>query len=542
MIPSWGFFQEPPTKAPEAEKLPPDPALLRLRDKLNPEFPVWSPAHTIERCAEHLAMINEHDRPRIRYFDMSDVPRQKLPAAVSALFFGANSAARGYMTYQPQAVPHTNNRVFWVDLCWYNWTPEAWESISQEDPYFREPIIPSESPGLRFLKEQTLANPVVRGGWFLWYVFDNGEFVNQKDAQLFNEKSFYYQLVYANVTFDRDVTEKTTEKKTVYEKQTRERNDGYRRWQEEVQVPVEKEVVTEKKVRKKVRGVGPKTAAEFESVWKVDFNVLREFPIDKGSAIDEGASNVSYQNRVVWRVRTAIGTYYRTFDVLRTAGDQDFIENPFPTTFDAGEHIVQDERGAQFYHLSDGKGNSLDFANPFVVKGDPSGPHNTVLVTSRSCIHCHSTGILALQNIHHDLREAGVQLRAITPDRAERFNQFFLQKKKMDKLVAADQENYSAFIKDCNGLTADENVQNFRSIRAWYGAPVTIAQAARELGAEVRELSDAIGLQGTKGRLGRLVLDGTPIPRSVWERGGFQEAGLLLLEWRKLAKIPNDHR
>lgn len=471
----------------------PDPALVRLRARVNPEFPSWSPAQVLTRCAEHLATVSEYDRPRIRYFDMTDAPGGYLPSVTGATLFGCNSAARSPMTAQPRAVPNTDQRIFWIDLAWYNWTPEAWEAISGEDPYFREPIIPSNSVALVYLKAQTRANAVVRAGWWLWYTFDSSEFLDA--GQLRNENSFYDKLVYSDVEFVRD--------------------------------------------GKKVRGVGPKTAAEFEQAWFVDFTRLKDFPTDRGAMVDTGFSRVAYNNRILWRVRGSAGTYWRTFDVQRTAGDQDFVETPFPKKFDAGEHIFQDERGAQFYLLSDGNGAALDFANPFIVKGDPaSSPHNDVLVTSRSCIHCHDSGILSFRNEHPRLRDAGVELKALGLSRAQRFEQFFLQDAKLQRLVRQDQDNYAEFVRDCNGLTTQENLQGFIRARSWYGQPVGLQQAARELGCVPQELADALGHLATKGRLGQLALTGQPIPRATWERGGYAEAGLLLLEWRKAGKTP----
>src|SRR4051812_1729835 len=65
----------------------PDPAIVRLRDSVNPEFDPWTPTYAIERCAEHLSTVNEKDRYRIRYLVMSPVPRSYLPGGVSTLYF-----------------------------------------------------------------------------------------------------------------------------------------------------------------------------------------------------------------------------------------------------------------------------------------------------------------------------------------------------------------------------------------------------------------------------------------------------------------------
>lgn len=451
------------TAAPE---VPPDPALVQLRLQLNPESPPWTPGYVVERCAEHLATINESDRCRIRYLDMSDLPRQLLPAGISALTFGCNSASRAPVVSVPRAVPNTDNRVFWIDLDWYQWTATCWEKISLEDPYFREPLVPSNSTGLTYMRQYG-GNAIIRGSWFLYYTFDTTQFLGKNEQRA--DSAFYYQLVYG--------------------------------------------------------GPGPKTAAEFENAWKVDFTVLKDFPFDQGAVVDENKSGVSYQNRVLWRVRTVLGTYWRTYDVFRSVGDQDFVENPFPREFDAGEHIMIDAKGAQFYLLTDGKGNRVEQADPRLVHDDVSG--NKVLLTASSCIHCHDVGILPTSNAIARNIDRGANIYGYGKERAARIRQFYLGD--LPRRIQDDQIAYADFIANCNGLTPQENTASFSRVRRWYAAPVNQAQAAREIGVTPDVLADALAT-GTKGRLGMMALEGTPIPRATWERGGYQEAYLLLLE------------
>jgi hypothetical protein len=486
---------------------PEDAGLVQLRLKLNPEFAPWSPGYVVERCAEHLANIKEEDRCRIRYFDMSDIPRQMLPAGTSSLLFGCNSASCAPITALARPVPNTDNRLYWIDIGWYRWTPEVWENISQEDPYFREPLVPSDSRGLKFLHEWTKANCIIRGSWFIFYTYDTTQFLQR--GQLKADQAFYYQLVYG-------LTEKVVPA------------------QVEVKKTINGKVVSvfEKVNKLALVGNAPQTASEFESFWKVDFELLKDWPIDVGAVVDEGRSAVSYQNRTLWRIRTALGVYYRTFDVFRSAGDQDFIENSFPKEFDAGEHIVQDAKGAQFYLLTDGDGKRVEFGDPRIVHDTVSG--NRVLTTAASCIHCHDNGIRSVRNEAVILRDIGVQRKNLTYEGAERYKQHFLQD--LQRLISVDQGEYTAFIKTCTGLTPQECTSQFSRFRSWYGQPVTLQQAAREIGCEPGELADALAT-GVKGRLGRMALDGTPIPRMTWERGLYQEAFLLLLEKRKIDKL-----
>jgi hypothetical protein len=505
-----------------------NPGLTQLRLQLNPEFPNWSPEYVVERCAEHLATLNESERINIRYFDMSDVPRAVLPAAVSSLLFGCNSASTAPITTPPQPVPHTDNRIFWIDLGWYRWAPEVWENISLEDPYFREPLIASTATGWNYLRDQTKANAVIRGSWFMYYTYDTTQFLGRGATQA--DQAFYYQLIYGlterEIEIDAQVTVNVKKQQTV---QVRDRYNRLINQVQEVDVPQ----VQVQKVKKLITVANaPQTAKEFEQFWKVDFELLKDWPIDQGAIVDEGRSAVAYQNRVLWRIRTAMGVYYRTFDVFRSVGDQDFVEGLFPKIYDAGEHIVQDAKGAQFYLLTDGAGKRVEFADPRLVHDSVSG--NRVLLTAASCIHCHDVGILPVRNEAVILRDNGVELKANTFERAERIKQFFLGN--LQRLVEIDQNEYTEFIRTCNGLTPTENTAQFSRFRSWYFQPVTLIQAAREIGCEPLELADALAT-GTKGRLGRLALDGTPIPRPIWERGGYQEAFLLLLEKRKAATI-----
>lgn len=537
-----------PVFAPIAFSQPPHPTTESAqhgRPRGRPLFswPIREPKQVVQLCAEHLATIPPFDRPRVRYFDLSAVPPEHMSAATAALMFGINSLHVMPMVTHPQIVPNSDHRIFWIDLAWYKWDPQAWEDMTREDPYFREPLIPSNDPALNYLRAQTGSiGAVVRGDWFIVYSFDNTKFLGKNSNKA--DQAFYYTFVFGYVEKEVEEKVKVRKKKVVQEKRIQTVTDGIRRWNQEVVVPVEKEVEEEevRKVKKKVPNA-PATAADFEKFWKVDFELLKDFPIDVGAMVDEGKSGVSFHNRILWRIRTSMGVYWRTFDVFRSVRDQDFIENPFPFEIDAGEHIVQDAKGAQFYMLSDGKGNRVEFADPRLVSSASVG--HPAVITSKSCVVCHSTGILNFRNEHTVMKQIGLKVYGLGVERAERFRQFFLNPK-MDELVAEDQRTYANFIKECNGLTTTQNSRFFDSVVRWYESPVNLKQAAAEIGISENDLSTAllvgIGTEQdpkgtTKGRLAAMALGHAAVPRDSWERGLYQEAFLLLLEHRKFRKI-----
>jgi hypothetical protein len=556
------------SSAQETPKLPPL-AVSKLREKINPEYAAWSPEQTYERVAEHLAVYQgqiiaasgartkeELEKAReyaakessyLVYFDLSDVPRQLLPAGTASLQFTNNSSSSAPIVYRALPVANCDNRLFFADYRYLNWSDKVLEKISEEDPYYRNPIIPSDSKAFQFVRA-TVGNKVIRASWFCYYTGDTTEFLKKGETKADN--AFYYQLLYASNFSEKEV-EKTVEKEvekvqtyTEYEQRQVLVDYGNYRQYEYRSFPVQRKRTvksTEKvkvKVKEKVFGAVPQNAKEFQKFWRIDSALkdAADFFADRGAVIDEDRSQVSYSNRVIQRVRTNLGTYTRTFDVFRTSGDQDFLETlPVPLQdkkkfkFDAGEHIFQDPKGNQIYLLTAGDNEDrVEFGDPRVVRDQMSG-HRLIVSTWKSCVACHDKGMILLQNEVETVLKAGAKLNV-------RYDQFFAKNafylRNVNRLLEIDNLEYAEFVRECNGLTPPENARQFQSFRSWYISPVTLEQAARECGAPVEELMDAIQVS-PKIRIARLLTDKRPMPRYVWERGGFQETFLLLIEYRK---------
>jgi hypothetical protein len=537
----------------------------KLRLKINPEYDPWSPEQVYERVAEHLASVEgfiigslnpqtseQLEKARqtaiyeigfIRYFSLAEVPRSQLPAAIASLLFTVESASPSSMVTRLKPVSNTNNRLFWIDLRWLCWTPESFEKISLEDFYYREPLIPSESKALDFVRKR-IGNGVIRGDWFTFYVGDTSQFlkVNENKA----DNAFYYTLLYST-----NPTEVEVEKKVIKDYKYESVNavwpggpdangiyypkgTPYSYWQKSP-------IYTTKKVKEKRSGGVPKNEDEFLQFWGIDNQRKSlQFQSESGGVVDEGDSAVSWQNRIYVRRQALTGEFYRTYDVFVTAGDQDFLESlPVPPKkANAGELIFQSVKGAQYYLLVDGKNNRIEFGDPRIVHDQVSGKP-FVLVTWKSCVQCHIDGIIAPKNEVPLMIKNGLDLRAKDPYQAQQIKSFYLRQ--LTKKIKASQEAYKDFILAVNGLTTEENALQYKQHRSWYAGPVTLSQAAREVGATPDEFSDAVSI-GTKGRLGRLIMDGKAIPRTVWERGLFQEAFLLLIEYRKAVNVDRKQR
>lgn len=525
---------------------------------MNAELESWSPAFVIDKIAGHLAGYQkdlvarkemhpdaaQKEASYLRYFDVSDAPRRYLPAVTAGLFYWNNSMSPAASVARPQPVPGADNRLFFIDLRWYCWTTEAWEKVSLEDPYFREPLVPSGLPSLTYMKS-VIGNGVVRASWLLFYAADTSQFLKVGETKADN--AFYYTLTYASSIFEREVEEETQLGYYV-EIATNRRVTDDKEWARAAKDPRYRFDVTrteKRKVQKTTVGVVPQNTAEFQRFWGIDTAIKDavRFTVHRGAVVDEGRSGVSYQGRIIAYYQATRGKYWRTFDVFRTAGDQDFFERtPVPEQdlkdFDGGEHIFQDMKGGLHFLLTAGSKNKeprVEFADPRLVRDQQSGG-KVMLVTGKSCVACHDKGIIPPENEVTKFADLGGKLKGATPFEQDRLKAFYFSN--LQRLVKQGQEAYADFIKDCNGLTPEENSTQFQQARTWYAQAVTLEQAAREVGAvDVRELQDAC--QNTaKGRIGAMILNGKPIPRQTWELGGYAETFLLLIEYRKAAKIP----
>ncbi len=525
---------------------------------LNSELDPWSPAYTVERIAEHLTayqkdlVVRQELSPEaarkeasyLRYFDASDAPRRFLSSVTAGLFFWTNELSPAASVSRPRATD-ASNRLFFVDIRWYCWTCEAWEKVSNDDPYFREPLVPSDLPALKYMRS-IIGNGVVRAGWFLFYTADTSQFL--KAGELKADNAFYYTLLYSSSVFVREVEEEVP-LGHYQEIATGRSISAEPEWSRAAKDTKNYRFVTVKtekrKVQKTTLGVVPQNTAEFQKFWGIDTAIkdASTFTVHRGAVIDEGKSDVSYQNRIIAFYQATRGLYMRTFDVFRTAGDQDFFETtPVPeqdlANFDAGEHILIDMKGGMYFALTGGskqKEPRVEIGDPRLVRDQQSGG-KILLVTAKSCVACHDKGVIPPKNEVTAFADVGGRLKGATPFERDRLKAFYFSN--LQRLTKLGQDNFADFIKECNGLTTEENATQFQQARSWYAQPVTLEQAAREVGAvDVKELQDAAQFTA-KGRIGAMILNRKAIPRQTWEFGGYAETFLLLIEYRKAAKIP----
>ena len=139
----------------------------------------------------------------------------------------------------------------WIDIRNYGWTPQIFEIISAQDPYFVEPLIDHQ---IYTYTRLIAGNVIFRADWFITHAMDAMQQLDEGENEI-----IYYRLLYDDKA--------------------------------------------------------PKTLAEFHALWSIDINKIREvLKVERGAVVDTGKSGVSRHNRRILGARTETGYYWSTQD------------------------------------------------------------------------------------------------------------------------------------------------------------------------------------------------------------------------------------
>lgn len=359
-----------------------------------------------------------------------------------------------------------SDTMYWIDIRNYNWTPEAWESITKFDGYMLEPIIQHENNALLRLMA---GNAVVRADWL---VYNASLGTKQSDRDPKNI-SIYRTLLYANIQ-------------------------------------------------------QPKTVQDFRAAWGLpDIAKSREIG-NEFATIVTASQNVARHNRILFGYRTELGWLYQTYDVKFQAGNRDYIER-FPSfggkppdTFDGGEIFATNQLKLQTYDLYDNKENLADFADATIVRHLSDVLGDARVITPHGCFDCHAVGPLPSENtIKEYLKSRGLVYYKDKADQL-RVERAYLSDRFEDS-VKENQELYAKALKKSNGTLPEDNLKAYYRVIQWYNKPLDIKQVAHECGVTEQELNDKCkeGLQDINykipGRLSLLLANKQSIPRDLWE-------------------------
>lgn len=455
---------------------------------------IVSPDSELAVLLDDLQKLPEDSKHNVVYFSFYNFQNdpKKIKDGYLALTMWVHSLSNQMLVRLPQLVDGGNGTLFRVDKRDYGWSDQAWENVSSEDPYFREPFINHEL--YNSIRIITASNPIVRADWFI-------DATSTPVKQIDNDRKnvLYYELIYGDKI--------------------------------------------------------PKTRQEFYDFWRADIAKI-EGKDGKPSLVQQllvktGKSRVARHNRVLARAPTELGYLWETSDFKNSNGARNVVNNLYPGVMfhpesDAGEFIVSDLLGLQKYFVVDKNGNRLDVADPGIARDREN--EDVRVMTGRSCVECHAGGINDATNVLVDEIMASNTLKfadynfKIKADTAYFGSIRDLKtgelKSKLDYLIKEDQERYNQATFNIAGLTAQQSAGLFKKMLNNYNSEVTLEVAAAECGVSVPEFQEKVR-KGVNGELNALAVDGTPIARETWEyinNGAYQQAMMLIWATGKTIK------
>ncbi len=465
-----------------------------------PDAPATPEGH-VRLAVSHLRIVPHDDRQYARYVSWLAVPRGRLKVAQAVMRWWLNQLSTEQAVARPALVPGSHGLLWQLDLRDYNWNARAWRVVARREPYFREPWVSREAAKLLRLRIEEEPRPdddgtvhvigVVRADWLFRETVESA----RSDS--------YYDLLYAGKRFEgaREAVD--------FPKDEKDWNDFF----------------------------GITLTADFLARQKID---TRRGAVVAGGRDDPvRGSIVARQNRVVQILPVPTGVALKTFDVKKTAGKTDFVEEVPEIAvgkikFDAGELLASLPNGGQAALLINGAGKRQEFATGEFVH--PRGPDTRTpdVRTAMGCVICHAPdgGVIPPRDLFRELLKDGVDLKVKDRALANRIKAFFLE---WDDELKSWQRPYLKLIERTTadpyrpgdrGLAPAALAKEFMGFRDWYDDPVTVTQAAAELGylpAEVR----LVASKSVKARLGQLAV-GKSIPREAFERDVYREVALLL--------------
>jgi serine/threonine-protein kinase len=296
----------------------------------------------------------------------------------------------------------------------------------------------------------------------------------------------------------------------------------------------------------------PKDVADLEKGLNVDIPTAFE----KSEMVRAAflTSGVSKQNRLIERIATRYGAYWKSYDfdkkLQQGAGDllhfplgPVFKDNPFPKQAfkqAGGEIVFNLPNGLQGYLLVNAKGGRIDEAPVNIVEDPDQTSGTSVIVNGLSCMHCHTTGMKrptsedVLRTRSAVTGDALAKLQKLHPDTPTM--EKFYRKDEVRFLVALDKATGSFLRTPAEkGKAVQEFKEPIGEVTRRYFGEVSLDEAARELGIDNPQALKRVVAQSSRlQRLGLAPLaDGTAIKRDGWEaplpvQSMFQEAARAL--------------
>ena len=258
----------------------------------------------------------------------------------------------------------------------------------------------------------------------------------------------------------------------------------------------------------------PSTVGRLETLLGVD---TARHLAEERAVIRAGVANsgVSRNNRVLERHESPHGAYWKSFDFRSNAGRQNIFRHPLDFQAAGGEMIFHLPNGMQGYYLADADGRRID-KGPSDIVFDRSNPTSPEIVTGRSCMSCHVSG---MKRFRDDMLPVLAQ-RPLSEER-ETALLLYAGQADLDRFLDEDGGRFGRAMFEATGERPDDTTREpIGRVSTAYEAPIDFARAAAELGDQpvwLRSRLDFTRDRGTLPGLDALTIEGGTVSRESWE-------------------------
>lgn len=428
-----------------------------------------NPSIAVLQAFQDANRLDARELPYTRWLSLYHVPPERLEHEKRLLGIVANSLSVRKQIAIPWPVPNTNDRLYRVDLRWYDWPASAWEKMGQFQPYFRDLTLQPAIDTWAFLKQATYSQwPVQRADYFAYRA-------TMDDVPNNNRVEGFYQDFLALGQTDKEFYARLG-----------------------IVAPYEQHAHPAQVAGIQLREEGEDGPTNYN-------RRLVRFP--SGSAIN--------------------GYLWVSLDTQSNAGKENVLQNLFDDLkIAAREEIAKLPNGGQVYGIFNAAGKRVAFGDPLVAHDKHF--RDKIVWTGRSCISCHAEGIRPFQNdLTKLIRSKKFDVQFGSLRKLQIALDLYADDDALEAAIENDGASYNRFTESAGGMKSGEFAAAYRAgWKRYWDQPVTLEVAARELGMSARECGALLGASGDATLLA--LQAGQPMGRDAWEgvgdKGAFSQA------------------
>lgn len=459
---------------------------------VQPDDPkVYSPNDCVLFALHDLQGIDSSLHQHCRYLTLAHVPAKQRAAYIQTLDFVLNSLSRRQSMIYCVPVLGSNHAVVRVMLNEYRQTGEGWETLAARGSGPQRVAAKTDAPDPYFsinLGEitQQVQRKDKQGNLLFW----DGD----RSKPVLDEIKGLAAGTWFDITAYRTVQTSTKSNHPILRADWFIANASLN--------PAYSELL------------GIKTLADFQKLvrYRTEDDDL------SGRAVVADSQLVSLHQRGIEFTPKVNGTYWQTYDYLKSSGINNLLRNPLNRNRDAGEVFAELPNGLQAFTLVDAQNKIIDVADGNLV-ADQITPWKNKLVWNGlySCTTCHRNGA---QDIADEVRPLTMPPRALVSKNQKDFLEFV---DKYSKDINSELQNtrlrYAAAVASATrGLKPEENTEAYGKIFIDYQQkPLTLADAAKEVGCTPPQLRETLERILQPDPAVATLLASRPLRRDLWE-------------------------